>query len=141
MYTLTINGKIYQSEQDKRLMDVLRNELGLKSVKDGCSEGACGTCTVLIDGKPTKCCVQKLSRVDGKTVQTVEGLTDEEKELYVYAFGQAGAVQCGFCIPGMVICAKALLDQNLNPTRICTAQQLLPLHGLQEDHRRGRTRG
>lgn len=117
MYTLTINGKIYQSEQDKRLMDVLRNELGLKSVKDGCSEGACGTCTVLIDGKPTKCCVQKLSRVDGKTVQTVEGLTDEEKELYVYAFGQAGAVQCGFCIPGMVICAKALLDQNLNPTR------------------------
>ncbi|MFR4973749.1 MAG: (2Fe-2S)-binding protein, partial [Butyricicoccus pullicaecorum] len=83
MYTLTINGKIYQSEQDKRLMDVLRNELGLKSVKDGCSEGACGTCTVLIDGKPTKCCVQKLSRVDGKTVQTVEGLTDEEKELYV----------------------------------------------------------
>lgn len=117
MYTLTINGKIYQSEQDKRLMDVLRNELGLKSVKDGCSEGACGTCTVLIDGKPTKCCVQKLSRVDGKTVQTVEGLTNEEKELYVYAFGQAGAVQCGFCIPGMVICAKALLDQNLNPTR------------------------
>ena len=117
MYTLTINGVPYASETDKRLMDVLRHELGLKSVKDGCSEGACGTCTVLVDGKPTKCCVQKLSRVDGKTVQTVEGLADDEKELYVYAFGQAGAVQCGFCIPGMVLCAKALLDQNLNPTR------------------------
>lgn len=117
MYRLTINGKPYESEQDKRLMDVLRNELGYKSVKDGCSEGACGTCTVLIDGKLTKCCVQKLSRVNGKTVQTIEGLSDAEKELYVYAFGQAGAVQCGFCIPGMVICAKALLDQNLNPTR------------------------
>ena len=69
-YTLTINGVRYQSEQDKRLMDVLRHELGLKSVKDGCAEGACGTCTVLIDGKPTKSCVQKLSRVNGKTVQT-----------------------------------------------------------------------
>lgn len=117
MYTLTINGRPYQSAEDRRLMDVLRGELGLKSVKDGCSEGACGTCTVLIDGKPTKCCVQKLSRVDGKTVQTVEGLTDAEKELYVYAFGAAGAVQCGFCIPGMVLCAKALLAQNENPTR------------------------
>lgn len=117
MYTLTINGRPYQSAEDRRLMDVLRGELGLKSVKDGCSEGACGTCTVLIDGKPTKCCVQTLSRVDGKTVQTVEGLTDAEKELYVYAFGAAGAVQCGFCIPGMVLCAKALLAQNENPTR------------------------
>ena len=117
MYTLTINGTVYSYEEDRRLMDVLRGDLGLKSVKDGCSEGACGTCTVLIDGKPTKCCVQKLSRVNGKTVQTVEGLTDAEKELYVYAFGAAGAVQCGFCIPGMVLCAKALLDQNPDPTR------------------------
>ena len=61
--------------------------------------------------------MQKLSRLDGKTVQTVEGLTDYEKELYVYAYGAAGAIQCGFCIPGMVICTKALLDGNPNPTR------------------------
>lgn len=116
MYTLTINGTVYSYEEDRRLMDVLRGDLGLKSVKDGCSEGACGTCTVLIDGKPTKCCVQKLSRVNGKTVQTVEGLTDAEKELYVYAFGAAGAVQCGFCIPGMVIATYVLLSENPDPT-------------------------
>lgn len=73
MFTLTINGKQYTYEQDRRLLDILRNDLGLKSVKDGCSEGACGTCTVLIDGKAVKACVQKLSRLDGKTVQTVEG--------------------------------------------------------------------
>lgn len=117
MFDLTINGKQYTFEQDRKLLDVLRNDLGLKSVKDGCSEGACGTCTVLIDGKPMKACVQKLSRLHGKTVQTIEGLTDYEKELYVYAYGTAGAVQCGFCIPGMVICTKALLDTNPNPTR------------------------
>lgn len=117
MYTLTINGRPVSVEQDRKLIDVLRNDLKLKSVKDGCSEGACGTCTVLIDNKPVKACVQKVSRLEGKAIQTVEGLTDFEKELYVYAFGAAGAVQCGFCIPGMVICAKALLDQNLNPTR------------------------
>ena len=117
MFTLTINSKEYTFEQDHKLLDVLRNDLGLKSVKDGCSEGACGTCTVLIDGKPVKACVQRISRLDGKTIQTVEGLTDYEKDLYVYAYGAAGAVQCGFCIPGMVICTKALLDVNPNPTR------------------------
>lgn len=117
MFDLTINGRQYTFDQDYKLLDVLRNDLGLKSVKDGCSEGACGTCTVLIDGKPTKACVQKLSRLQGKSVQTVEGLTDYEKELYVYAYGVAGAVQCGFCIPGMVLCTKALLDTNPSPSR------------------------
>ena len=64
------------------------------------------------DGKAVKACVQTVSRLDGKSVLTVEGLSEWEKEVYVYAFGEAGAVQCGFCIPGMVICAKALLDKN-----------------------------
>lgn len=117
MYTLQINGETIQMEEDRKLMDVLRNDCHLKSVKDGCSEGACGTCTVLADGKAVKACVQTVSRLDGKSVLTVEGLSEWEKEVYVYAFGEAGAVQCGFCIPGMVICAKALLDKNLNPTR------------------------
>ncbi|HIX16675.1 MAG TPA: selenium-dependent xanthine dehydrogenase [Candidatus Hungatella pullicola] len=117
MYTLTVNGKTVQMEEDRKLIDVLRNDLGLKSVKDGCSEGACGTCTVLIDGKAVKACVQKVSRLDGKSVVTVEGLSQREKEVYVYAFGEAGAVQCGFCIPGMVICAKGLLDVNPDPSR------------------------
>lgn len=117
MITLLVNGKSISAEEDRKLIDVLRDDCGLKSVKDGCSEGACGTCTVLSDGKPVKACVQKVSKFQGKSILTVEGLSEREKEVYVYAFGEAGAVQCGFCIPGMVICAKALLDGNLNPTR------------------------
>ena len=99
------------------LMDFLRNDCHLKSVKDGCSEGACGTCTVLIEGKAVKACTRKLSALDGKSIITVEGLSEREKEVYTYAFGEAGAVQCGFCIPGMIMCAKGLLDINLNPSR------------------------
>ena len=86
-------------------------------MKDGCSEGACGTCTVLIDGKPTKACVPQTDKLEGKHILTVEGLSDWEKKVYTWAFGEAGAVQCGFCIPGMVISAKALLDTNPDPTR------------------------
>lgn len=113
-----INGQEIEADAERKLMDVLRNDLRLKSVKDGCSEGACGTCTVLIDGKATKACVQKMGRLEGKHIVTVEGLSEREKEVFVYAFGEAGAVQCGFCIPGMVICAKALLDVNPNPSRV-----------------------
>lgn len=117
MYTLLINGRQVTVEEDRKLIDVLRNDCHLKSVKDGCSEGACGTCTILVDGKTVKACVQKVSKFEGKSIITVEGLTPREKEVYVYAFGEAGAVQCGFCIPGMVMCAKGLIDQNPNPTR------------------------
>lgn len=113
-----INGEEVQVEPQRKLMDVLRNDFHLKSVKDGCSEGACGTCTVLVDGKPVKACVQKMERMAGKHIVTVEGLSDREKEAFAYAFGEAGAVQCGFCIPGMVICGKALLDANPNPSRL-----------------------
>ncbi len=118
MITCKVNGQEYQVNQDKKLMRFLRDDLKLKSVKDGCSEGACGTCTVLIDGRPVKTCVQMLSKFEGKEILTVEGLSEREKNVYVYAFGEAGAVQCGFCIPGMVICAKALLDVNPSPSRI-----------------------
>lgn len=117
MYQLNVNGKLYKCNEDKMLMDFLRNDCHLKSVKDGCSEGACGTCTVLIEGKAVKACTRKLSALDGKSIITVEGLSEREKEVYTYAFGEAGAVQCGFCIPGMIMCAKGLLDINLNPSR------------------------
>ena len=117
MIKFFVNGKEVEFDEEKKVIDVLRNDLKLKSVKDGCSEGACGTCTILIDGKATKCCVQKVKNVEGKHIITVEGLTDREKEVYVYAFGKAGAVQCGFCIPGMIMSAKSLLDVNNNPTR------------------------
>ena len=114
---LTVNGKQVKAEKDKKLLTFLREDLRLTSVKDGCGEGACGACTVLVDGKKTKACTQMLSKFAGKSILTVEGLSEREKEVYVYCFGEAGAVQCGFCIPGMVICAKSLLEQNLNPTR------------------------
>lgn len=117
MIELTVNGKTARSEKDKKLMAFLRDDLRLTSVKDGCSEGACGACTVLVDGKKVKACTQMLSKFEGKSILTVEGLSEREKEVYVYCFGEAGAVQCGFCIPGMVICAKSLLDRNLSPTR------------------------
>ncbi len=117
MATITVNGKEYIVEKNQKLLRYLRDELHLTSVKDGCSEGACGTCFVLIDGKPTKSCVPQTDKLDGKTVLTAEGLSDWEKQVYTFAFGEAGAVQCGFCIPGMIISAKALLDVNLDPTR------------------------
>lgn len=117
MFQFTVNGKPCSSEKDMRLIDYLRDELRLTSVKEGCSEGACGTCTVIADRKKVKACIFKLSKMDGKSITTVEGLTDREKEVYTHCFAEAGAVQCGFCIPGMVISAKVLLDENLNPTR------------------------
>ncbi len=117
MAAFTVNGKPVSVEKNQKLIRFLRDELRLTSVKDGCSEGACGTCTVLIDGKPARACIPQTDKMEGKSVLTVEGLTEFEKRVYTYAFGQAGAVQCGFCIPGMVMCAKALLDGNLNPSR------------------------
>ena len=117
MFTLHINGKEITAQQDKRLLTFLREDLRLTSVKDGCSEGVCGTCTILVDGKKSKACTQKLSKFVGKQIVTVEGLSEREREVYVHCFSEAGAVQCGFCIPGMVISAKSLLDATLNPTR------------------------
>ena len=116
MSVFSVNGKTYTVTENVSLMRFLRDELRLTSVKDGCSEGACGTCTVIIDGKAVKACVQKVSNLDGKSVITAEGLSEREKQVYSYAFSEAGAVQCGFCIPGMVMCAKALIDKNPSPT-------------------------
>ena len=116
MSVFSVNGKTYTVTENVSLMRFLRDELRLTSVKDGCSEGACGTCTVIIDGKAVKACIQKISNLDRKSVITAEGLSEREKQVYSYAFSEAGAVQCGFCIPGMVMCAKALIDKNPSPT-------------------------
>lgn len=118
MYRLHINGQIYETETDKKLIRYLRDDLRLTSVKDGCSEGACGTCTLIVDGKATRACIPMVSKMEGKKILTVEGLSQREKDVYGYAFAKAGAVQCGFCIPGMVMCAKALLDANPTPDRL-----------------------
>ena len=116
MSTFTVNGKTVTTEKNQKLIRFLRDELRLTSVKDGCSEGACGTCTVLVDGKAVRACLFTTDKMNGKSIVTVEGLSDFEKEAYTYGFGEAGAVQCGFCIPGMVMAAKGLLDHNPDPT-------------------------
>ena len=116
MASFIVNGQPVSCPENKKLIRFLRDDLHLTSVKNGCSEGACGTCTVLIDGKATKACVQQTDRMEGKTVVTCEGLTAREREVYAYAFTEAGAVQCGFCTPGMVMAAKGLIDRNPDPT-------------------------
>lgn len=117
MHTFSVNGRTISTDQDKSLLRFLRENLNLYGAKDGCSEGACGTCTVIIDGKKTKACVAKTSKLDGKSIVTIEGLSEREQEVYGYCFANAGAVQCGFCTPGMVMSAKSLLDVNKEPTR------------------------
>lgn len=116
MSTFQVNSKKVTVPENKKLITFLREDLNLTSVKNGCSEGACGTCMILVDGKPLKACVQQTDKLSGKQITTVEGLSEREKNVYAYAFCEAGAVQCGFCTPGMIISAKGLLDQNQDPT-------------------------
>jgi len=118
MTEFTVNGtSVRCSDDNKKLLAYLRDDLQLTSVKDGSSNGACGVCTVLIDSKALKSCLFNIGKMAGKHVITAEGLTEREKAVYNHAFASAGAVQCGYCIPGMVLCAKALIDKNQNPTR------------------------
>jgi len=116
MFNFVVNGNRVQVKEDKKLIAFLREDLNLTSVKNGCSEGACGTCMVLVDGVAKKACVLKTSKLVDKNIITVEGMPDREKDIYGYAFMEAGAVQCGFCTPGMVISAKGLIDKVENPT-------------------------
>ena len=117
MYSFTVNGRTVQAERDEPLLRFLRDTLHLTSVKDGCSQGACGTCTILVDGRATRACIISCARAQGKQILTCEGLSARERAVYAGAFADAGAVQCGFCTPGMVMAAKALLDKNPSPTR------------------------
>ena len=116
MAVFLVNGVSVTAPENKKLIRFLRDDLHLTSVKNGCSEGACGTCTVLIDGKTSRACIPMTDRMAGKSVITCEGLTPRERAVYAYAFSRCGAVQCGFCTPGMVMCAKGLIDKNPNPT-------------------------
>ena len=115
-YQFTVNGRQCSTDENKPLLRFLRDDLHLYSVKDGCSEGACGTCTIVVDGAAVKSCVLTTQKAAGRNILTVEGLSDFEKEAFVYAFGISGSVQCGFCTPGMVMAGKALLDNNPDPS-------------------------
>ena len=117
---LTINGQQhdYELERGKTLMRYLRDDLGLVGTKDGCSTGDCGSCVVLVDGAPVDSCVHLMRRTDGARVETIEALAASDHELHPIqaAFLEQGAVQCGFCIPGMIMATKALLADTPNPT-------------------------
>ncbi|HWR41760.1 selenium-dependent xanthine dehydrogenase [Sporomusa sp.] len=117
MYSFILNGQPTACDTDINLLEYLRDYARLTSVKNGCAEGACGACMVLLDGKAMRACVLTTAKINGKTLLTVEGLSEQEKNIYSWAFAAAGAVQCGFCIPGMVISTKALLDKTSDPTR------------------------
>lgn len=103
---------------NRRVLDLLREDFKLTSVKEGCSEGECGACTIIVDGKAVTSCIMLAPQIDGTEVITLEGLSSNgELDVVQKAFVQAGAVQCGFCTPGMVLSAKALLMENPNPSR------------------------
>ncbi len=116
---LNVNGIDYRLniEPQRTLVEVLRETLGLTGTKKSCSEGECGACTVLMDGKPVTSCLILALDAQGKEIQTIEGLSDGEKLHPIQeAFLKHGAIQCGFCTPGMVMAAKALLEENPKPT-------------------------
>lgn len=118
---LKVNGADYSLVIDvkERLLDVLRERIGLTGTKEGCGTGECGACTVLIDGEPVNSCLYLAVRAEGKEILTIEGLGHvAQLHPLQQAFIENGAVQCGFCAPGMLLTAKALLDKNPHPTEL-----------------------
>lgn len=116
---LTVNGEPYEVLIEPRttLLSLIRDHLGLTGTKEGCSEGMCGACTVLVDGKAVKSCLVLALQVQGKKVTTIEGLAQGGQLSPIQdSFIKHGAIQCGFCTPGMVLSAKAFLDEYPNPT-------------------------
>ena len=125
---LTVNGRQVDVEprDGQSLLELLREDLGLRSMKDGCApEGSCGACTVLVDGRAVVSCAQKATRIEGKSVVTQEGLDAETRKLWADSFAVSGASQCGFCSPGIVMKAEALLAKNPEPGRDDVAHALL----------------
>lgn len=117
--TITVNGIEYRTEVDPtlRLIDFLRDELHLTGTKEGCGEGECGSCTVILNGKAVHACLALAFQLDKSEVVTIEGLANGERlDAIQRAFVENGAIQCGYCTPGMILTAKALLDENPNPT-------------------------
>lgn len=143
---LTVNGafRTINVDSSMRLIDMLRNVFGLTSVKEGCSEGECGACTVLLDGRAVTSCTVLAVQARGKSIVTVEGLAPQgELHPIQEAFIEHDAIQCGFCTPGMIMAAYALLKRNSSPTRedirrgiegnLCRCTGYLPIMDAIED--------
>lgn len=134
--TLTVNGETIEAlvEPHRTLVDFLRRDLGLTGTKKGCNLGECGACTVLIDGKPALSCLTLVASCEGKVVETIEGLSRGGKLHPIQAaFIEHGAVQCGFCTPGMIMSAKALVDSNIAPPDGTGEANVKQARGLSED--------
>ena len=116
MVRFILNGAEVRAAEGRTLLAYLREEARLTGAKNACGEVTCGACSVILDGALRTSCTLPIERVEGRTVLTVEGIPEEEMTLYVRAFAEAGAVQCGFCTPGMVLAAKALLDRTPDPS-------------------------
>lgn len=119
--TLNVNGEIHEVlvSENQTLLETLREQLGLTGSKRGCDMGTCGACTVLIDGKPSLSCITLSVRAQNKSIMTIEGLAQNgQLHLLQKAAVQYGAIQCGFCTPGWLMSAKALLDRNTSPTEM-----------------------
>ena len=117
--TFNLNGSevTAQTSPNKRLVDFLREDMGMLSVKEGCGEGECGACTVIYNGNAVTSCLMLAGQVNGGSVITLEGVSRNGELNYIQkAFAEAGAVQCSYCTPGMILAAKALLDKNPNAT-------------------------
>ena len=114
----TLNGRPCRIDADAHwtVLDLLRDGLALFGTKDGCGEGVCGACTVLLDGEPIRACLVLAARLHERTLLTIEGLGGGELDPLQEAFGRLGAAQCGFCTPGMILSARALLDLNSTPS-------------------------
>jgi len=117
-FTLNGNEVSAELESHKMLLEVLRDTFEMTGTKEGCGQGECGTCTVIIDGLSIKSCLYPVFEVEGKSVTTIEGLVGEGGKLHPIqeAFVEKGGIQCGFCSPGMILSAKALLDENQTPS-------------------------
>jgi aerobic carbon-monoxide dehydrogenase small subunit len=114
---IKVNGERHclEVKANQTLLDVLRYDLMLKGAKQGCGEGKCGSCTVLMNGLPVNACLLLAPQADGTEITTIEGIAEKEPHPLQRAFSEKGAVQCGFCTPGLILAAKALLDNNPSP--------------------------
>jgi len=114
---INVNGEAYHLEvkPNRVLLDVLREDMGLTGTKKGCGMGKCGACTVLLNGRPVHSCLILAPHADGKEITTIEGIAGDKPHALQSAFAEKGAIQCGFCTPGMINAAKALLDTNPDP--------------------------
>jgi carbon-monoxide dehydrogenase small subunit len=116
--TLEVNGERHEVDvaDDRRLLDVVRDDLGLTGTKEGCGEGACGACAVLLDGRPVNSCLVLAAAAEGRPVTTIEGLSADGGSALQRAFVEEDALQCGYCTPGQIVSATALLDAVPRPT-------------------------